>query len=161
MDRTQIEKYALRMLAGELTLDAFVDQILKPSSVEIEGANLDIDRARRCGFPEVVYGDGKSSETLGRIFTALIEQGIDVFATRIAPEKADALAGRFANLRHNEVARTVRIPLATPKRAEPTGMVVIVTAGTSDLAVAEEARETLDWKNVGNELLIDVGVAGP
>ena len=161
MDRTEIEKHARRMLAGELTLSGFVDQILRPPSVEIEGANLDIDRARRCGFPEVVYGHGKSSETLANIFAALIDEDIDVFATRVSPEKADALSGRFSNLRYNDIARTVRIPLAESQDTETIGAVAIVTAGTSDREVAEEARETLEWMNVGHDMLIDVGVAGP
>jgi NCAIR mutase (PurE)-related protein len=161
MDRTEIEKYAQRMLAGELSLDGFVDQIAQQPTVEIDGANLDIDRARRCGFPEVVYGHGKSSDTLARIFETLIDQGVDVFATRISPEKADALAGRFPGQRYNEVARTVRIPLAASQEHNSSGMVAIVTAGSSDLAVAEEAHETLDWMNVGHKLFVDVGVAGP
>lgn len=121
---------------------------------------LDIDRARRCGFPEVVFGEGKSIETLAAIFHRLLTEQVDVLATRICSEKAGRLRQAFPEGSFNEVARTFRVPsgMAAPRKV---GRVAIVTAGTSDLPVAEEARETLDWMGVAANMMHDVGVAGP
>jgi NCAIR mutase (PurE)-related protein len=128
---------------------------------QTEAVNLDLDRERRCGFPEVVYGEGKSVEALVDIFTRLLGRGINVLATRIPPEKAIQLGQRFERASYNPLARTVRIPSGQPHPARVGGRVAVVTAGTSDLAVAEEARETLDWMGVDVTMVHDVGVAGP
>ena len=124
-----------------------------------EPFTLDIDRAQRCGFPEVVFGEGKSVETLVDIFQRLLAAGVDVLATRIDPEKASQLRRTFPTGSHNETARTFRVASGEP--AEKVGRVAVVTAGTSDLPVAEEARETLDWMGVEVGMIHDVGVAGP
>jgi len=140
----------------------------------------DLDRQRRCGFPEVVFGESKTVETLARVFRRLLDEHQPVLATRIAADKATELLRQFPTGRYNAVARTFRIevgpicrmgPDATNKfdhakegsarQAEPTGLVAIVTAGTTDIPVAEEVRETADWMGAGTDLIVDVGVAGP
>src|SRR5687768_1762968 len=92
--------------------------------------NLDLDRQRRCGFPEVVFGEGKTVETLTVIFLKLQGEGTSVLATRVAEEKAEQLLARFSNGRYNRYARTFRIPSSQP--TPRTGRVVVITAGTSD-----------------------------
>jgi NCAIR mutase (PurE)-related protein len=161
MDLANIEKHAQQLLAGELALPDFVSAIAAGTTGQLDVASLDLDRQRRCGFPEVVYGHGKSVEDLEKIFSTLLAANVDVFATRINADKAAALALRFDDLRYNAVARTVRMTNSKVSRDKPTGRVAIVTAGTSDQSVAEEARETLDWMNIENEMVADVGVAGP
>lgn len=121
---------------------------------------LDMDRERRCGFPEVVFGEGKSHETLITIFDRLLAGGVSVLATRIKPEVADILQRRFLTAIYNPVGRTFRIAAAGASKPKA-GRVGVVTAGTSDLPVAEEARETLDWMGVETVMIHDVGVAGP
>jgi hypothetical protein len=121
---------------------------------------LDLDRRRRCGFPEVVFGEGKSVATLERIFQRLLDDGADVLTTRIAAEPAVALLDRFPHGCYNPTARTFRISTAaTAKSAR--GMVAVVAAGTTDLPVAEEAAETARWMGAEVRLVVDVGVAGP
>ena len=161
MDQTTLKQYANRLLDGQLTLEDFVEQVARSATAEIEGSSLDMDRNRRCGFPEVVYGEGKTVEDLERIFSTLIAADVDVFATRISADKATILKGRFDTLHYNDLAQTARIePNSTPR--EPmTGSVAVVTAGTSDQRVAQEALETLHWMNINTELIVDVGVAGP
>lgn len=125
---------------------------------------LDLDRRRRCGYPEAVFGEGKSVATLEKVFRRLLESGTDVLATRISAEAAAALAVSFPQARYNAVARTFRIDVSPSLRAEPRrsrGKVAIITAGTTDLPVAEEARETADWMGADVLLIQDVGVAGP
>ncbi|MFO0902956.1 MAG: nickel pincer cofactor biosynthesis protein LarB [Pirellulales bacterium] len=166
MDRIEIERWAQELLAGRVTPLQLADALagFQPLSAELGDATLDLDRRRRCGFPEVVYGEGKSVETLARIFERLLAERIEVLATRVAADKAQHLTTTFPQLRYNAVARTVRI---SPRDADASssprrrGKVVVVTAGTSDMPVAEEARETLDWMGVEVTMIHDVGVAGP
>ena len=121
---------------------------------------MDLDRRRRCGFPEVVFAEGKTVAAMEKIFDALLRHGAEVLATRISPQQATELAPRFPAGRYNAVGRTFRIS-PDARSAEPAGRVAIVTAGTSDLPVAEEARETALWTGAAVEMIQDVGVAGP
>lgn len=130
-----------------------------PRTADLNEAQIDLDRQRRCGYPEVVFAAGKSVETLEKIFRRLVDEGVDVFSTRISPEQATILCPQFPRARFNPLARTLRIPNA--RAANPIGHIAIITAGTSDQPVAEEARETLDWMGVHATLIQDVGVAGP
>lgn len=124
---------------------------------------LDMDRPRRCGFPEVVYGAGKSVSTLVEIFRQLLADDLPVLATRISADKANELLRLFPGGRYNELAQTFRVstPAAEAKRQRYACRVAVVSAGTSDLPVAEESRETLDWMGVEVTAIHDVGVAGP
>ncbi len=145
----------------------------KPTAVTGSSAvTLDLDRQRRCGFPEVVFGPGKSVEQLREIVALLVEHGQPVLATRITPEQAAGLAAAFPEGRYNAVGRTFRLACAPSVRVEPSpspslkgrgtaAHVAVISAGTGDLAVAEEARETLEWMGVQVTMIHDVGVAGP
>jgi hypothetical protein len=126
-----------------------------------EPFTLDMDRRRRCGFPEVVFGEGKSPETLKLIIERLLEDGINVLVTRLSADKGGRLHECFPQGSFNDVAGTFRVPVKEPKPVPPSGRVAVITAGTSDLPVAEEARETLDWMGVEVTMVHDVGVAGP
>lgn len=156
----------LRMLAeqlksGQIDTDGFVQALEKWGIADIGEAQVDLDRQRRCGFPEVVYGEGKSIDALRKIFRTLQEHQVDVFATRVSPEKAEVLLREFTTARYNALARTFRIPRNISEESTPKGIVAIVTAGTSDLPVAEEARETAQWTGAEVRFVQDVGVAGP
>jgi len=155
----EIEKLARLLLDGKLSVESFAKQVCEPSIADVGEAQLDLDRSRRCGFPEVVYAEGKSVEALEKIFTVLSSRGVDVLATRVSAEKAALLETKFAGSCYNAVGRTFRIPL--PGARAVGGKVAIVTAGTSDLPVAEEARETAQWTGADVTMVQDVGVAGP
>lgn len=176
MDRMELVRWATELVSGRRSADEFVEAMAAggqpPRTASLEDASLDLDRARRCGFPEVVFGEGKSVQTLVRIVRRLAEAEIDVLVTRVTSDKAGELTAEFPTSRYNEVARTFRLPLrrgaggAVSQKtdggdaAQP-GFVPVVTAGSSDRAVAEEAVETLDWMGVSTRLIQDVGVAGP
>ena len=130
----------------------------------MNSADIDWERTQRCGFPEVIYGEGKTAEQLLEITAAMSQRGVDVFATRVSQEKADRLLERFPHGRYNSLGRTFRLQpesVSEPVTATSAGKVAIVTAGTSDLPVAEEARETALWFGAEVDLINDVGVAGP
>jgi len=168
METNQIRELAEQLLGGKLPLEQFLAQLVKPKTADLGEVQLDLDRQRRCGFPEVVFGEGKSLPALEKLIRRMLEEGIDVLATRIRPEVAAALLKQFPAARYNEVGRTLRItgeiseirtPTSEIENSKPS--VAIVTAGTADLPVAEEARETLLWMGVEPTLVQDVGVAGP
>ncbi len=163
MNHEQLEQLARQLLEGTLAPEEFAVQAARPLTADLSEARIDLDRARRCGYPEVVYGQGKTAATLEKIFRCLMAENVDVLATRISAEQAADLGPRFPSARYNSQARTLRIPLAkTATLSDPIeGRVAIVTAGTSDLPVAEEARETLLWMGFQPTMIFDVGVAGP
>jgi NCAIR mutase (PurE)-related protein len=166
MNSQELERLASRLLAGELSVDQFVGHFSTPEVADLGEAQVDLDRRRRCGFPEVVLAHGKTADAMEKIFRALIKHGADVLATRMTPQQAAALQRTFPDGRYNPIARTFRIPLAADKpradhRPAVAGKVTIVTAGTSDLPVAEEARETALWTGAEVNMIQDVGVAGP
>lgn len=121
-------------------------------------ALVDLDRARRCGFPEVVFGSGKTPEAVAGVFRAQQLAGQSSLATRVTDEQAAFIKQEFPSVSHNAIARTLTlssVPLETR------GKVAVLTAGTSDRPVAEEAVETARWMGCEVDLIIDVGVAGP
>ena len=122
-------------------------------------ATVDLHRRLRCGFPEVIFGQGKTAEQITAILQTLIRHGQGGLVTRVVPEAAAHLARAFPEGEHNAQARTFRI--REPEDPGPKlGRVAVVTAGTSDLPVAEEARVTAEAWNCEVALVVDVGVAG-
>ncbi|HVW01001.1 MAG TPA: nickel pincer cofactor biosynthesis protein LarB [Planctomycetaceae bacterium] len=125
-----------------------------------EDAAVDLNRLERCGFPEVVYGRGKTSAAIVEIFRAQIAHGQDCFATLVSPEQAQDVVAQLPDVVYNPTGRTLRLPC--PGAERPTGgKVAVITAGTSDRPIAEEACETLRWMGCELDLIVDVGVAGP
>ena len=123
-------------------------------------AKVDLHRRVRCGFPEVVFGQGKTAAQIEAILKTLLEHEQGGLVTRLDPEAAAASRERCF-----PTASTTRWPARsgcapTRRRAPKLGRVVIVTAGTSDLPVAEEARVTAEAWNCDVSLVADVGVAG-
>jgi NCAIR mutase (PurE)-related protein len=169
MNSTHLEQLATRLLQGQLALPDFLEmaaapQKAAPKTADLKEAQLDLDRARRCGFPEVVFSQGKTIAALQKIITTLCAEGHDAFCTRMSHEQAAAMLPHFPNAHYHAVAKTFRVPSskhAYGVRPKPYGRVVVITAGTSDLPIAEEARETLAWMGVHAHLICDVGVAGP
>jgi pyridinium-3,5-biscarboxylic acid mononucleotide synthase len=131
------------------------DLQLDPLAVTFDG-----DRSARCGYPEVIYGEGKPADTIAAITRKLLSQGERVLATRVDSGKAQAIVREFPEAVYNPIARTLRV---NPDVSPPPlcGQVVVVSAGTSDRSVAEEALETLHWMGCRVEVVHDVGVAGP
>jgi pyridinium-3,5-biscarboxylic acid mononucleotide synthase len=160
MPHQHLRQLAAQLLAGELSLDDFVRQAGRPMLADLGAAKLDLDRPRRCGFAEVVFAQGKTVAVLEKLFTALLEHGADVLATRVSAEQASELLPKFPAGRYNAVGRAFRVEGGRGKADGGKGKVVIVTAGTSDLPVAEEARETALWTGAEVTLIQDVGVAG-
>ena len=122
-------------------------------------AKVDLHRSVRCGFPEVIFGQGKTPEQIEGILQVMIQNGQGGLATRVDASTGAHLKGVFPQGEYNTLGRTFRIK--SPVDPGPkVGKVIVVTAGTSDLPVAEEARVTADSWNCDVKLIADVGVAG-
>ena len=129
--------------------------------VDLGFAHVDTDRVRRVGFPEVIFGQGKTPGQIAAIARALFVRGQRVLATRIDPGAVPEILAELADLpiRHEAAARTLVIESA-PAPATGRGTILILSAGTSDLPVAEEAAVTARVYGNTVERLTDVGVAG-
>jgi NCAIR mutase (PurE)-related protein len=124
----------------------------------LDFATIDHHRALRHGYPEVVYGEGKNPDQVIAITERLLERGSVALVTRTDAPTRQALRARFSDATVNELARTVRI--GTPAASGGRATILIVTAGTSDLPVAEEAAESAIAMGNAVARLNDVGVAG-
>jgi pyridinium-3,5-biscarboxylic acid mononucleotide synthase len=154
---------------GELTAQGVVERLsgaAVPLTVETAAAQVDIDRHRRCGYPEVVFAPGKTSAAIIDVFRAQLAHEQECFATRVTEAQARDVVAAFPEAKYNPTARTVRVSPGTGEKlaaesAGAGGRVTVITAGTGDLPVAEEAVETARWMGCEVDLIIDVGVAGP
>ncbi len=143
--------------AGTLAVEAAA-QLLSPSA-NLGYATLDLHRQQRCGFPEVILADCKTTEWVLGAVTRLRQAGQDVLATRVTDAQAAVLSEQFPDAHQDRVARTFWLPTPAWIAAER-GNVVIVTAGTGDIPVAREALVTSRVMGAKTEMIVDVGVAG-
>lgn len=123
-------------------------------------ARLDLDREKRIGFPEVIFGQGKTPEQLKAIFLKLAEHADRVLATRVNAEQAELVLEAMPAAVHNTAARTLSWRKKAAAVSAGAGYVAVLCAGTSDLPVAEEAAVTAEMMGCRVERIYDVGVAG-
>ena len=131
-----------------------------PLAAERAFAQIDHERALRCGFPEVILGQGKTPAQIASIFAALARRNDRVLATRCTPEAFAAVLTRVPDACREERARCITWRRPGGRRRRPEGLIVIAAAGTADLPVAEEARVTAELMGARVETHYDVGVAG-
>lgn len=144
--------------AGELDESAVLAALETPKVADLGFAQVDLQRGVRTGFPEVIFGAGKTPEQVTRIAQEILRREDRVLVTRITPAHFEAVKEFTSDAVHHELARCITvIKKARPKRA---GSVAIVCAGTSDLPVAEEAAITADVMGNTVTRISDVGVAG-
>jgi pyridinium-3,5-biscarboxylic acid mononucleotide synthase len=164
----ELDRILKLLSSGDLNVDEARQQIQQISgpggqageqTADLGFANLDLERERRTGFPEVIFGEGKSPEQITAIFRRLMEHNDRVLATRVSAEKAEAIVRELPEVTYHPVPRALtwfRQPL-TPSYD---GYIAVVCAGTSDLPVAEEAALTAECLGNRVERITDVGVAG-
>jgi NCAIR mutase (PurE)-related protein len=159
MRRERVRDLLASVADGSVSIDAALDALAFEPIEQLPFATIDHHRALRQGFPEVIFGAGKTPEQIEAIATGLAARGDGFLATRLDAAAADRLSSRFPQVELNQVARTAYLEGDAPP-PPGRGTVLVITAGTSDLPVAEEAAVTL--RATGNcvERLTDVGVAG-
>ena len=159
MRRERVRDLLTRVAEGSLPVVAALDALTEEPLESLGFATIDHHRALRQGFPEVVYGAGKTVEQVVTIARRIAERGDGVLITRVEPAVVDALRDAMPGLEHNVIGRTALLRASAPVE-QSHDSVLIVTAGTSDLPVAEEAAVTADAMACRVERLTDVGVAG-
>lgn len=126
---------------------------------ELDYATIDLHRHKRCGYPEVVFGEGKTPVWVEGAVRRLAAAGQDAFVTRVNDAQAAHLQSAFPAAEQDRLARTFLLPAAGERRPL-VGLVRVVTAGTGDLPVAQEAVVTARVMGTNADLIADVGVAG-
>ncbi|HET8654919.1 MAG TPA: nickel pincer cofactor biosynthesis protein LarB [Longimicrobiaceae bacterium] len=146
--------------AGEVGIGEAQSQLTWAPIEELADARIDHHRALRLGYPEVIFGAGKTADQILRIASRLVERGDGFLATRLGVEASSLLAHEIPGVELNAIARTAYLPPASPLHRRTRGTILVVAAGTSDLPVAEEAAVTATALGNPVERLTDVGVAG-
>jgi len=142
---------------GKVSVENGVEQLRDLPYMDLGHTKFDLHRALRNGFPEVVYGEGKTPEQVGEIFVRM-DGYANILATRVSAEMAAHVQSICPDVEYNAMGRT--LTLAREPIAYKEGEIAIVTAGTSDLDVAEEARSTCEMLGSHAFIVSDVGVAG-
>lgn len=144
--------------AGEQSIDEAVTRLRAMPFEDLGFAKIDHHRAIRCGFPEVIYCEGKTGDQVAAIFDRCVVAGTNILATRASRNIYEAVARDCPAATYDETART--ITLRQQERVPSAGTIAVITAGTSDIPVAEEARITAEMMDQTTATFYDVGVAG-
>ncbi len=158
MDRNEIIRLLEQFSQGELKKEEVVDHISSLGLEELGFATIDTDRTNRTGIPEVIYSAGKTPQQVADIAERMSKRGIPVMATRATREMYDAVHAVIPGAIYHEMARAIVYQNEKPQTSEK--YIAVVSAGTSDMPVSEEAAITAEFLGARVERIYDVGVAG-
>ncbi|MDP7632651.1 MAG: nickel pincer cofactor biosynthesis protein LarB, partial [Candidatus Latescibacteria bacterium] len=159
MDTTRLEQMLQAVADGNVAPQDALAQLRTLPFEDLGFARVDHHRALRTGYPETIFCQGKTPAQVVAIAQRLAAAESVALATRVEEDTAASLVDRFPAADHDEVARTVVI-WPDENRPDPRGLVLVVSAGTSDLPVAQEAVVTSSTMGAKTEGIFDVGVAG-
>jgi NCAIR mutase (PurE)-related protein len=161
MIRARVRALLDDVQGGRASVDEALARLDAEPIESLTSATIDHHRALRSGYPEVVYGAGKTAEQIVEICSSIAKRSGRFLVTRTEVPQRAAVAAKFPGAVASEVARTVRWTAPEQQTASKSLKTVsIVTAGTSDIPIAEEAAETLAAIGIGMARITDVGVAG-
>ena len=158
MNPESIHKLFQQVRAGQVSPDEAVDKLRHLPFEDLGFAKLDHHRALRVGMPEVILGEGKTAAQMAQIFSRLARHGGNILATRASDAQFAAVRKKVRSVEYRELARA--IVLQRDRKKYGKGTIAVVSAGTSDIPVAEEAVATAEVMGNDVEHLYDVGVAG-
>jgi NCAIR mutase (PurE)-related protein len=158
MDKTEIIRLLELYSKGELKQEETAEKLSTLGLEEMGFATLDTDRHGRTGIPEVIYSEGKTAQQLADIAGRMHKRGIPILATRATREKYEAVLKQVPGAIYHEMARCIEY---RPEASAPSERyIAVVSAGTSDMPVSEEAAITAEFLGSRVERIYDVGVAG-
>ncbi len=158
MDKDKLKKLLEQVSDGRTGIDEALDQLSDLPYKELGFAKIDNHRELRTGYPEVIFGQGKTPAQVRDIIGFMMTRQSNILATRITPETAEVVRAAIPETEYHETARCLTI---RRKPAELTKThIAVVTAGTADLPVAEEAAVTAEVFDNRVDRFFDVGVAG-
>jgi NCAIR mutase (PurE)-related protein len=160
MDEKSLKKLLEKVRKGSCDIAEALKQMKHWPSETMDFACLDHHRALRTGFPEVVYGEDKSAEQIIAIIKAMLEKPSVVMATRVNPEKAAQVCEKVAGLDYYETAGMLAGNTDKVFEHECRGTILVMSAGTSDMAVAEEAFYTARYLGNPAVLIVAAGMEG-
>jgi NCAIR mutase (PurE)-related protein len=158
MDREFFQKLLSDVKSGSLDIDIALDQLRDLTTKELGYATIDNHRELRTGYPEVIFGQGKTPEQVAGIIQYMLTRDTNILATRVTEEMYAEVRKIYSGAEYNPVARTITI--RKKEIPVPSTFIAVITAGTSDLPVAEEAAVTAEIFGNRVERIVDVGVAG-
>jgi pyridinium-3,5-biscarboxylic acid mononucleotide synthase len=158
MRADELKKLFEQVRRGKVLPDEAVQKLRHMPFEDLGFAKVDHHRTLRVGMPEVIFGQGKTPKQVAGIFARLAEHGNNVLATRASEEQFAAVQGKVDGAEYHPLARAIVLRQDTKTYGK--GRIVVVSAGTSDIPVAEEAVLTADV--MGNDVkhVYDIGVAG-
>ena len=157
MNKESLTNLLNQLKNGKIEVDEAIDKLNILPFQDLGFAKIDHHRSLRTGYSEVIFCQGKTDEQVEKIYISLSNQNSDILLTRAEKSLFEKLNSLDSRLRYNSLART--IVLETSEK-EKTGNVLIISAGTADLPVAEEAAETAQISGANVERIYDAGVAG-
>ncbi len=160
MKNIKLQEILEKLKSGTLGIEEAEKQVESYFFSDLGFANVDHHRSKRQGFPEVIFGQNKTTDQIVKIAENILEHESTVLATRLSTGALDVLSRKFPDGEKNETARTFVIGMPEADTEHTHGTVLVVSAGTSDLPVAEEALVTVRAMRNSVEKLYDVGVAG-
>ncbi|MDW7772915.1 MAG: nickel pincer cofactor biosynthesis protein LarB [Desulfobulbaceae bacterium] len=160
MNEKELRNLLQQVQNNSLTVSAAVQQLRHFPGEMLSAAHLDHHRMLRTGLPEAVFGENKTPAHLIEILEAMLKRKNVVLATRVSPEKAGEVMLKLEGLTYHDTARILTGNDRYIETGNGRGTIVIVTAGTSDMGVAEEARISLEWFGHRVQTIYDAGVAG-
>ncbi|MDE5863173.1 MAG: nickel pincer cofactor biosynthesis protein LarB [Lachnospiraceae bacterium] len=153
----EIKKMLEQVKSGEISVEDAEKYLRRQPFEELGYAKLDFHREVRSGFPEVVFCSGKPDEYLISIYQRLYEQNGEVFGTRADRHQYELVQRVLPEITYDEVSRILKLEAKEKKRI---GKIVVCSAGTADIPVAEEAAQTAEYFGANVERIYDVGVSG-
>lgn len=159
MQPDDIKNILQKIAKGKLTVDQAMQSLAKFSFEDLGFAKLDHHRSIRTGLPEVIFAPGKSDDQILKIFGKMVDSGTDIMITRSNKLLFGKIRKKFKGVKYSDLARVIyRINSRMPNKNNR--VIAVVSAGTSDINVAEEASVTIEVFGGIVERIYDVGVAG-
>ncbi len=159
VDSKKIRSILEKIASGRLSVEDGARKLQSISFEDIGFAKLDHNRTIRTGAPEVIFAPGKTDRQIIKIFERMHRAGSDILISRADKALYNKLQRKYKNVKYNEIARMI-IKTVRRKKVDTKRAIAVVTGGTSDLSVAEEAGATIEAFGSRVERIYDVGVAG-
>lgn len=160
MDRNELESLLKRVASGALSVDAALERVAGLGTADLGFAKIDHHRGVRRGMPEIVFGESKTRNQLIKIVEHHVERDEILLVSRVSEEVGRELATLFPDGTHDPLSRTFRRYPADVERAPGQPGLLVISAGTADIPVAEEVAITAEILGLAPERVFDVGVAG-
>ncbi|MBI5584337.1 MAG: nickel pincer cofactor biosynthesis protein LarB [Deltaproteobacteria bacterium] len=160
MEQEQLKKLLVKVQSGKVSVEAALDKLRHLPFEDIDFARIDHHRPMRKGFPEVIFGEGKTTSQVVEIMTRMARHGNQILVTRLDADKAKTVSKKFPKAVYHPLSRVLTLEKKPLPPRSSRGTVLVMSAGTSDIPVAEEALLTARIMGNETDYFYDAGVAG-